>query len=395
MAQIEDPANLARFTNPAYRLATLILIRAGLRVTDALSLSRDCVVTDADGAPYLRYDNHKMKRQALVPIDEQLHALIVEQQARVGDAPVLFPRPTKNPDGRAPIASPTYRLALYRWLTCCEVRDTHGQPVRMTPHQWRHTLGTRLINKDVPQEVVRRILDHYAGDLVKWIVLGSVLVESGEQSVEDLLAAELSFVGGVVALGLQGGAELDGGLEEGAGLADRFEVAVQPDRSGAVAVAEHAAVHLGAQPAHLGAFGVGGKFFRGVVERFDLLADGEVLVGDGAVGDAGVHHGHPHRAMSQQGGDRLERHAPVDGLGGQGVSELMRGDVADTGLSGHVGQGSVDPRGGDSSSPFDEQVGLAQPGGSMGDPVVEQVLSWGCSGMYRSVRSLPIGTCSQ
>jgi hypothetical protein len=40
MTQIEDPANLARFTNPAYRLATLILIRAGLRVTDALSLPR-------------------------------------------------------------------------------------------------------------------------------------------------------------------------------------------------------------------------------------------------------------------------------------------------------------------------------------------------------------------
>jgi hypothetical protein len=66
MAQIEDPATLARFTNPAYRLATLILIRAGLRVTDALSLPRDCLITDADGAPYLRYHNHKMKRQALV-----------------------------------------------------------------------------------------------------------------------------------------------------------------------------------------------------------------------------------------------------------------------------------------------------------------------------------------
>jgi integrase len=160
MAQIEDPANLARFANPAYRLVTLILIHAGLRVTDALNLPQDCLVTDADGAPYLRYDNHKMKRQALVPIDEQLHAMIVEQQVRVGDAPVLFPRPTKNPDRRAPIASPTYRLALYRWLACCEVRDTHGRPVRLTPHQWRHTLGTRLINRDVPQEVVRRILDH-------------------------------------------------------------------------------------------------------------------------------------------------------------------------------------------------------------------------------------------
>jgi hypothetical protein len=33
-------------------------------------------------------------------------------------------------------------------------------PVHLTPHQWRHTLGTRLINRDVPQHVVQKILDH-------------------------------------------------------------------------------------------------------------------------------------------------------------------------------------------------------------------------------------------
>ena len=153
-------------------------------------------------------------------------------------------------------------------------------------HQLRHAHATELVNAGVSLETIRRRLGHYAGDLVKWIMSGSALVESGEQSVEDLLATELSFVDGVVSLGLQGGAELDGALEEGAGLTDRFEVTVQPDWSGAVAVAEHAAVHLGAQPAHFGAFGVGGQFFGGVVERFDLLADGEVLVGDGAIGDA-------------------------------------------------------------------------------------------------------------
>jgi hypothetical protein len=54
----------------------------------------------------------------------------------------------------------TYRRALRRWLERCDVRDEHGQPVNITPHRFRHTLGTRLINRDVPQEVVRRILDH-------------------------------------------------------------------------------------------------------------------------------------------------------------------------------------------------------------------------------------------
>ena len=38
MAQLEDPASLSRWDNPAYQLITLILIRCGLRVTDALRL---------------------------------------------------------------------------------------------------------------------------------------------------------------------------------------------------------------------------------------------------------------------------------------------------------------------------------------------------------------------
>jgi integrase len=164
MAQVEDPANLARQRDPACRLATLVLIRCGLRVSDALRLPFDCVVTDDSGAPYLRYYNHKMKREALVPIDEELRALISEQQDRILDryhsGTVLFPRASKNPDGRTPVSSHTYRPVLYRWLADCDIRDEHGQPVHLTPHQWRHTLGTVLINRDVPQHVVQKILDH-------------------------------------------------------------------------------------------------------------------------------------------------------------------------------------------------------------------------------------------
>ena len=44
--------------------------------------------------------------------------------------------------------------------TIGEFRDEHGRPVHLTPHQWRHTFACRLINRDVPQEVVRILLDH-------------------------------------------------------------------------------------------------------------------------------------------------------------------------------------------------------------------------------------------
>jgi integrase len=162
MAQLESPDNLARWNIPEYRLVTLILMRCGLRVTDALGLPGDCVVRDADGAPYLRYYNHKMKREALVPVDEELERLIGEhrQTQWPQGIPRLFPKLNDNPDGRRPIGGSAYRRALHRWLERCEIRDEHGHPVGLTPHQWRHTLGTQLINRDVPQEVVRRILDH-------------------------------------------------------------------------------------------------------------------------------------------------------------------------------------------------------------------------------------------
>jgi site-specific recombinase XerD len=165
MSQLESAENLDQWDNPTYRLVTEILMNCGLRITDALRLPTDCVITDADGAPYLKYFNHKMKRDALVPIDEGLRDLLGHQLQRNTErwpagTPGLFPRPTKNIEGNHPIASPTYRMALYRWLQRCDIRDEHSRPVLLTPHQWRHTLGTRLINRDVPQEVVRRILDH-------------------------------------------------------------------------------------------------------------------------------------------------------------------------------------------------------------------------------------------
>ena len=163
MAQVEQPGNLARQANPAYRLATVILIRCGLRISDALKLPFGCTVTDDSGAPYLRYFNHKMKREALVPVDDELLELIRGQQQRILDrypaGIVLFPRPAKNPDGKIPVGGATYRPALYRWLQRCDIRDEHGRRAPHSPPIASH-LGTTLINRDVPQHVVQKILDH-------------------------------------------------------------------------------------------------------------------------------------------------------------------------------------------------------------------------------------------
>lgn len=164
MAQVEQPANLARFTDDECRLATLIMIRAGIRVGGVVRLELHCLAYDGD-APYLRYMNSKMKREAFVPIGMDTAELIKVQQQAVlhrfpNGRPCLFPSRVGNPDGTRHLSDSTYRERLYAWLSQVDIRDATGRPLKMTPHQWRHTFATRLTDQGCPQEVIQRLLDH-------------------------------------------------------------------------------------------------------------------------------------------------------------------------------------------------------------------------------------------
>ena len=169
MAQIESPANLRPLDRPRRSSwSHSILIRCGLRVSERPAhCAFDCLLHDGQGAPYLRYFNTKMKREAAVPIDEELEAAIRDQQHRVvrrwpDGHRHLFP--ARHAQRRRTNILLTHqqlpRACSTRWLTTCEIHDEHGRPVHLTPHQWRHTFACRLINRDVPQEVVRVLLDH-------------------------------------------------------------------------------------------------------------------------------------------------------------------------------------------------------------------------------------------
>ena len=164
MSQLEREENLERFADLGGRLLIKILMATGLRVGDGCRLELDCIVRDVQDAPYLRYRNHKMRRDAVVPIGADLaEAIQVHQDVVLSTFPdghCLLPRQTRNPDGEVPFSAATFRGQLVAWLLICDVRDQLGRRVHVTPHQWRHTYGTRLINNDVPQETVRRLLDH-------------------------------------------------------------------------------------------------------------------------------------------------------------------------------------------------------------------------------------------
>ena len=136
MAQVEHPANLDRWDNPACRLVTVILIRCGLRVSDACTLP-------------VRLRRHRRRRRPLPalpqPQDETRGArpdrrgtrarMIRDQQQRVL-RPLArrharaVPRPQDERRTAATrSASSTYRDALYRWLARLR-RPRRARPAR-------------------------------------------------------------------------------------------------------------------------------------------------------------------------------------------------------------------------------------------------------------------------
>jgi integrase/recombinase XerD len=350
--------------DPLSRLIVELLARTGIRRGELLSLTVDAVV-QIGSAYWLRIPVGKLHNDRYIPLHPQLKDLL--------DDWVTHHRPNMSRSNLL-LLEHNRPITFHRVANTLDRLSSQAGIGHVTAHQLRHTLATQAINRGMSLDAIAALLGHYAGDRVKRFCSGGVGVEAGEQAGEDFLPAELAFRDSVGVLALQGWAELDGGLEEGARLTDRLEVAVEADGTGAEAVAEHPLVHFGAQFAHLCAFGVGGQLAGRVVEGLDLFGDGEVLVGDGAVRDPGIHHGHPHRSVPEEGSDRFEAHAPVDGLGGEGVAQAVRVDVTDPGCLGGFGDGPVNPVLPDPLAVLHEQKRGAQAVGPAGKPVVEEIL---------------------
>jgi hypothetical protein len=89
-----------------------------------------------------------MRREAMVPIDDELTGMIAAQQTRVRerfpDSEVLFPRASANPDGRLPIPTSTFNLHLKQWLATVGVTDELARPVKVSNFAVMRRLVPRL-----------------------------------------------------------------------------------------------------------------------------------------------------------------------------------------------------------------------------------------------------------
>lgn len=141
----------------------VILLECGLRISELCSLSLDCLKRDDKQEWYLLLYLWKKKKEHTIPLISQtvietIQAQQEEVKTRGSQAsPYLFPSP-RTP--QRPFQQGTFRDNLNAWARKANIRNRLGRLYRFTPHQFRHTVGMRLINDDVPIDTISRLFGH-------------------------------------------------------------------------------------------------------------------------------------------------------------------------------------------------------------------------------------------
>lgn len=147
----------------------LVMQEAGMRIGELCRLKFDCLRQDSAGDWWLNYYQFKMKKDHTISIPRELAEVVQEQQNYIRNNldlsfEYLFCARRMGTNRFMPLNKPMNPSAftdyLKRLITTNNICDASGKSWTLTAHQFRHSVGTRMINNGVPQHIIQRYLGH-------------------------------------------------------------------------------------------------------------------------------------------------------------------------------------------------------------------------------------------
>ena len=153
------------------RVGIHVLRRTGLRLGELLDLSLDCLVDYGPTGTWLRVPLGKLGTERSVPVDADTVAAInswiaIRGSQRPHPSPhtgkpcdYLFTRRGKRLTGWG------IRKGLEVAVAAAGLTGPGGDPLRVTPHQLRHTYATELVNAGMSLQAVMALLGHVTPEM--------------------------------------------------------------------------------------------------------------------------------------------------------------------------------------------------------------------------------------
>lgn len=145
----------------------MLFLETGRRRGEIFTLSYDCLHKDSDGDYFIKINDRKMAKSYMIPISKNCAEHIKQQQKYVSkftsSKEFLFVKKFK--DIIHPIKSRPVHKILNKLAKEKNIVDDNGRLWHFHFHQFRHTVGTRMINAEVPQHIVQRFLGHESAEM--------------------------------------------------------------------------------------------------------------------------------------------------------------------------------------------------------------------------------------
>lgn len=171
MLEIEKA--LEREDNVYLRAGLIIMKETGIRIGDLLLLRRDCLQKHPINGTMLQWFDHKnrVSRKPL-PINPQC-VCAVEMLLRISEPLVMMARESERNNlflykprigtNTDPVITVGKQVFTKWCATFCEhhdIRDSAGNPYRITAHKFRRTLGTDMFSNGTNIKVIQEVLGH-------------------------------------------------------------------------------------------------------------------------------------------------------------------------------------------------------------------------------------------
>jgi integrase len=185
----------------------LTLLRAtGMRVGELLDLELDCLVDFAGHGTWLKVPIGKLGTERMVPLQPETLAVLDHWMAHRGPQRAIphprHGRPTEFlflDHGTRPTAF-RLRSGLRRAVTVAGLRGRDGAPLKVTPHQLRHTFGTSLINGGIGLPALMALMGHVTPEMtLRYAKLASPTIRAAYHSAMDTLRSRQALP--IIAIG--------------------------------------------------------------------------------------------------------------------------------------------------------------------------------------------------
>lgn len=198
--------HLDALPEPIMRMV-LVIQECGLRIGELCLLPINCLHQDSKGCWYIQFMRLKTGQETTLPISVELAQVIQEQQKYIRENlgyefDYLFCGRKKGlaQDKFVPLPKVTTSGSFANYLKKLaikfDIKDSSGKHWNFQTHQFRHTVGTRMINNGVPQHIVQRYLGHASPEMTA--VYAYIHDETLKQEIAKFIDTKVVNINGEV-----------------------------------------------------------------------------------------------------------------------------------------------------------------------------------------------------